>query len=537
MNTVNNKSIFEVYASKLFFILGAAFIPLLATLYISEKVNFEPTIIYSFLIVGFIFFVKITEKSVESPILVYLMLQFIFIISFLDQKILSLAGISLKPHAFVLGFSLLMALYYSIKYFNHLWSSFPTFRYLFIFTIFNVIFYFFHSSNFNISDVKIGYLTGSFFYFEDFSNADAKFIVFLDGICPIIAFTISVLVFNGIKNMKDLRNKVFWLIQVFSFSVLGYYLLALFLVLVRLNQFVFTGSRLTESFLGPSSLAPHLFLLVFIGLKFLINNYDLGNQKKTTLIDHTLTANIFIISLFILLQLGKTGIISLIISIILMFLLAFKIGFRVNILTNWLLKSNSTLSMFSLIGLIFFVIVLSQNVEFIGTTISNLIERFENQSSMSIRQVNWHFFVENWLDKINIFNILLGFGLGASRESIFFISAMQPAGHLVQTIHNHFLEVIYDYGMVGLFYFAAYITMFFNSLNNIMDNRKHILVKGFSVICIAILVFFFIIHQTDGIRVLSSIVIFCLLGIIESIKHNCDCLCKKELNGVEENIF
>ena len=97
---------------------------------------------------------------------------------------------------------------------------------------------------------------------------------------------------------------------------------------------------------------------------------------------------------------------------------------------------------------------------------------------------------------------------------------MQPAGYLVQTVHNHFMEVLYDYGAVGLIYFGALISVLKSNISSFFNpERKEKNMKLYSALIISLMFFFFIIHLTDGIRVISSIVFFSFIGVLESIRY------------------
>jgi hypothetical protein len=150
-------------------------------------------------------------------------------------------------------------------------------------------------------------------------------------------------------------------------------------------------------------------------------------------------------------------------------------------------------------------------------------------NSWYIRKNNWNYFLLHYLNNLDIFKLLFGYGLGASRQAIFYISAMQyDPMYLVQTIHNQFMEMFYDYGLVSFLFYIPMITIFFKNLHKIMFTNINSTIKIFSAINVSMLVFFCIYHLTDGLRVETTIVFFAYLSFCEMCIFTLNDLLSKE---------
>ena len=296
-----------------------------------SPVSFDTDLLmlYGFILAIFIAFVFTFNKSVKSTLIPFLMLIMISIFTFLDQKILMPFGINVKPHAIIMGFALLVAFYYIARNFKYMWLNFPAFKYLFVFFVLNIIYFFFYYSEFNISLYNAGHFTANFFYFEDFSNVDAKLIVFLNSLSALIAFSIGIMVFSDVDKQEEIEQRILKLIKLLVFLFAGYLALAVFLVFVNLNKFVFIDGRLIEDFLGLSSIALPLFLIAFIAFKYYLRN--LKDKTNTHPVNLVIDFNILFITAITLLQAGKTNIISTMLSAGLLIFLLFRTGFRINL--------------------------------------------------------------------------------------------------------------------------------------------------------------------------------------------------------------
>lgn len=140
-------------------------------------------------------------------------------------------------------------------------------------------------------------------------------------------------------------------------------------------------------------------------------------------------------------------------------------------------------------------------------------------SSYSIRTSNWKYFLDYWSSKLDVFNLFFGFGMGKSREIMFYISKSQFSPiYIVQTTHNNYMEMFFDYGATAILYFAPMLIIFFNNLSNLLNKQTRRDIKLISNLSMCLLLFYFIYHLADGLRVPTAIIFFGVLMLLEGIK-------------------
>jgi hypothetical protein len=141
-------------------------------------------------------------------------------------------------------------------------------------------------------------------------------------------------------------------------------------------------------------------------------------------------------------------------------------------------------------------------------------------SSSAIRKENLRLLFAEWNDTLNWVNVLFGYGLAKSRETIFYLSAMRVTGYaqLVQTVHNSYIEFVFDYGMVSLLYFGSIIQLFFSHRRHLRDLKSDATSRLFSLTLIATVLYIAIYGSMDGIRVQMAIQLFALLGFVEGYR-------------------
>ncbi|MDD3149734.1 MAG: hypothetical protein PHV68_02775 [Candidatus Gastranaerophilales bacterium] len=493
-----------IFSDKLLIVIGAIIFPFLAMKLINIPGNFEPMLIFGIFSACFIVGINILKNVFKFPVFAYLIVQLMFIWVFLNQKFLLFSGVNLKLHLVVFGISTLVAIYYIYKNFDYLWNNFTAFRFFFLFFIINIIYFLFYHSDFKLSAIGAGYPVN---FSEAFSDADAKFIIFLDSLCPLVALTISLLTFKKINIYEDFSEKFEKIILYFSGITLAYYIICI------LSKFDFGLSGF-----GVFIVA---FLFLFLGFKLYLNNSNKFHQNN--LINNLLLILVVINFILAFVVANKSILIALIFSLGIFILLCKKAGinlklFNISTNQNKFFRIITLTFCFSLILFLYFL-----STDFVGVITDRIqyyVNGFSSLSTLKIRQVNWHYFVVNWIDNLDLFKTLFGFGIGSSRESIFYISAMQSNCQLVQTTHNHYMDMFYEYGLVALLYFSAFFSVLINNLKDIFNTNKDINIKLFSIVSLSILIFYYIYHLADGVRVINALVIFCLIGLIEAIKFN-----------------
>lgn len=498
-----DKTITKIFNYKIILIIGAGVIALL-TMNTVNLAAIDPLIVFLTLAIGIVTFVLLLEINVVQPPIAYLILQLMFVWIFLDSSILSNIGASFKPYAFVFGLSAITAVIYIFRNFEYLWSNFPVFRLLFLFFIFNILYLLFYHSDFKLSAVRAGYPVN---FASDFSDLSAKYIIFLNSLSAFTAITISLMVFHNTNTMKIFENRLIYIIKYFSFVTLTYFLIVL------------TCFQFNTGVPGPGSFLPFFFYL-FTSFKFFLAG--LKDNLVPSFVNTVLNILVPVSFIMVLLTVNKTGSIAFLFSAICFFLIN-KDEINKIVFSKKAIELRNNRNFKILVCLILtLLLIYSIGAGFIDTIYNkfNIISQGLNtRGTLEIRMTNWHYFIADWFDNLNIIKTIFGFGLGASRELIFFISAMQSGNQLVQTTHNHYMDLFYDYGLVAFLYFGALISILISNIINITNRQTNSNVRIFSSASLAILVFFFIYNLMDGVRVSNGIIFFCLLGFLESVKY------------------
>ena len=146
----------------------------------------------------------------------------------------------------------------------------------------------------------------------------------------------------------------------------------------------------------------------------------------------------------------------------------------------------------------------------------NLTNRFTSADTLNVRLVNWELYNQHWADNLNLFKFLFGFGIDSSREAAFFLSAMHPDPSFQQPhIHNIYLEMFYNYGLIAILFFLPFVLVLAGNFKHILRNKYDI----FHCLSICVVVFFFVFYLTESPSLPSIIVIFSLIGFVESIRR------------------
>jgi len=81
------------------------------------------------------------------------------------------------------------------------------------------------------------------------------------------------------------------------------------------------------------------------------------------------------------------------------------------------------------------------------------------------------------------------------------------------------MEMFFDYGVVALFYFISLILIFYQNTLNLINKKIHNNIKLISNISNCLIIFYFIYHYADGLRVPTAIIFFSALMLFEGIKY------------------
>ncbi len=517
---MNNNSNFltKILSEKIFLVLGSILFAFAGVMFLSDKVDIEPMLIFTVLASGFIIGIQIYKQSFDSSLIPYLFLQFVFAAMSLDQRLFSPLGIKLRPHALIMLFGILCTIYYLKQDFGYYWKKFLSFRLMLLFFIVDLVYFFFYYSSFNLGSAKIGYLIN---FDRSIGNEDAKLIVFLGGLGSFIALTIALTLFKYLKTRESINAYFVKIAHYIVYIFVGYYAMLFLLVASGLSKIQFGAGRLNgEPLFGFDgiNLIFAMFLIFFAGLKSYLEYQHVEYNKK--FMDIALIFLVAMNLIFILLFINKTSIIALTGSLLTFLIVSYKI--KVNVVKSFFGKKTGLviIAALGILGAVLFGAVM-QNSEFIVDTANNIVGRFSSFGTLNVRQSNWQFFIDDWISNLSIFKTIFGFGVGASREAIFFISAMRPGTYLVQTTHNNYMEMFYDYGLMALLYYGAIIAILVNDIKILRDKYAETSMKILSNISLCIILFYFIYHTMDGARVATVIVFFSMLGLLESMKYSC----------------
>lgn len=471
----------------------------------------DKSLVFSVLVIAMAIGWFVLFRAVESPFLTTL-IPLLYVFWCALDSFMGRVAVSLKFNYMALGFLLFAGLLMLYREFKYLWN-FQIVRFFMIFAVLNVIYYFFYSSNFNIEaeGYAYGWKGGS-------QGKDAKFVIFLDSIIVFLACCVPAALFSKINSIEQFKD---------YFSKIGNIFLVGVLILLTFSVISLPSS--------PHLLLPLTFFFV-LGFKFFIDK----NYEKTNMYNFLFLAAIMGLLAVIAFNTNKTAMIA--------FILAFGFFVCLNVFYIKLPFKMVNIPRQKYLTPILFVVTLIVVVcaaESLGVfakisgKINSAISSLSQETGITswyIRKNNWNYFLLHYLNNLNIFKLLFGYGLGASREAIFYISAMQyDYIYLVQTIHNQFMEMFYDYGLVSFLFYIPMITIFFRSLHNIMFTNINSTIKVFSAVSVSMLVFFFIYHLTDGLRVETAIVFFTYLAFCEMSIFTIKKLLSKEKPFVDKN--
>ena len=456
-------------------------------------------------VAGFMLF---TSKIIfQKPLWAILALLAIFFWEALFSKITQLA----------FGLTGLAALGVFLTHFQWLWKL-PVFRWGLGFTLISAIFFFTNASSFQLASIGAGYQSE---LFKNTADSPAKVAVVVWAFSVAVGLMTGLRIFIPKKNQRIQPSPADWLQQwgVFIgmalFFILGFFIIAFPVAMetAHLNMYLpptllFTqfiagwirsgveaGVPLkTPKWLSPSKLSQWLGIMVLI----LWLLFPLIANKAT------LIAGFMVLGLQAII-LKKTGIginwgwpklpkISVIQQLIM--------GVSLTILTVLVLVATGLSTAFT------------EKIDYFANG-------FNNTSTLKIREDNLHHLFEEWRSNLSPKVVLLGNGLAASRHDIFFVSAQRRwnFGILVQTTHNAYVELFYDYGMMALLYFATWAVLFFSALKTVRSNRIHPVAKHAAILILCFTFFFGANGLVDGIVAPCMTQTFTMLGLLEGIRR------------------
>ncbi len=508
----------KIKLTKILTIISCIIFPLLAisVLNIGDKV--DPFAIFAFLAIGMFGFIEVLKKSTKNVLIPYIAMQFMLFIIAINLAFFGPLGLNVKLHTLVFIFGFLIASYALLKDFKYLWKNYMIFRALFIFFIINIIYiscsYYSEFLSSSTIDLFIFRKTGNLTT-RNFNPIEYKFLIYMTSLVPLVTTTMSLLVFKDCKTKEEIFKKFIYVLWIFLLIFAIFNVFALLSAVAGISAPSFSGIRLFWKF-WPGTQMPTFFLGLFTIFFIFCQNFFKNFQVQSNQSAFNIVLNVFILinSLLIVLISVKTALISLVLSLIILIVLLKKNNFTFTVFN---LFTKKPINMFGLSLILLFVVVLVQYSELIW---SNLILRFSNLDTLYLRFGMWANLTEVWRDNLDLFKLIFGFGIDRSKEQAFLASNMLPRADIVPNVHNSFLEMFYEYGLVAFIYFGAIFHILFNDIKAIINQNTDKMLKMISIATFVVIAYFLTYHITDGIKVATAFTFFSLLGFLESLKFS-----------------
>lgn len=479
--------------------LGIILFSYLGANFLSRYVTFarfvDPSLLVSILFVSIVLGLVVLNKAVKNNFQTFIIGQLMFFWMILDAFLIKTTGFSFKPYGLVFGFVVFAAFVYFFRYFNLL-CKFNIFRYLSVFFIINIIYYFCYHSNFNIT------LVSSIYNWTNFSeNQDAKTIVFLNSLAVLTSSILAISAFYNIKTKEQIDKMI---MKTMKISAVAFSLVLLMVIVIgNIN-----GA-------GYQVYLP-IYFLFLLGLKYYIdNNLNISQRYSDVLL-------VFLIGLFglTLLSCNKSALISVLLTTMTCVFINFRLKLKFNIFN---IIKDKRFGLWFILAVVFVILFVAAKFNIIAVVVSKIsdsMEAFQGVTSLYIRKANWKYFLQYWHSHIDSFKVIFGFGLGKSREVMFYSSSMMYSPiYRVQTTHNQYMEMFFDYGLMSLFYYLPLLIIAFRSIVNLFSSTVDKNIKLLSNVSLMLLIFYGLYHTTDGLRVQTAIIFFATLVYLEALKY------------------
>lgn len=472
-----------LFWQRLLLVIFACFSAYLALKTVSIPLPIDGSLLYAtfliFTIVGVFCFIK----TLNTPFFGYIIAQLFFFWVLLDQFLGMTVHIPMKSRVIAFGFIFLTGLIYLFRNFDFLWK-FTAFRFFFLFFLINIVYFFFHYSTFNVS-------LANFAGTGDMSeNQDARVIIFLDSLAVLLMSAISLSLFKDIATKEQLKELIIKLAKVFS-------------VTFALIMLIFAAiGKVKGLFFHISSPIYFMTLLTF---KYYLDNFSTVSKWFNCFLQVVLLL-FFAIPV---LACNKATLISFVAALSVFFLLNFKEKIKI--------------ALSPVAGIVFAAGAIRLGMtDLVTTRLSNAFNSVVNGgiNSFTVRQSNWDHLCDYWANHLDSFTTLFGFGLGKSREVMYYMSRSQYSStYFVQTAHNQYMELFFDYGLVALLLFLPLVMIFWQNIKIVFSQKFAKEIKLLANLSLAVLVFYFIYHTVDGLRATTIITFFSILMFVEGFKY------------------
>lgn len=499
-----------IYFSKVFWMVAfivALALPAALSAPLPSSIPVDRLLVFQALAVAIAMGLAFFQRSLQSTHYAYLVLQMLFVWIGADTNIFGRVGFSFKPHILAVLFAILMTLIYLVRDFGYFWR-FMLFRCIFLFFIANVFYFLFYHTGFVVSSVSAGYPLGKGMVSE-FSEADARSIIFVGSLSTLISVVCGLAVFKE-DTQRTVAVGLERLITVMSALTAFYFLIAII-------------SGFKSGVPGGGLISGLMFFMLLSFYLWVLRerpDLSLGKIPMKTFLPLTLGINLA----FLLVGMNKTMLIGLLVTSGILLTLHQLYGVRLNVgqaISLHLKKTEGKLVVVAvLVGLVAILTLLGTS-DVIAAKLDYFSRGFSTLSTLDVRTGNWRYFGQEWLETLDIFKLLFGYGTGQSRETIFYISAMRQSGTitLVQTLHNTYMEFFYDYGLLALVYYAGIIHIVYTSVRDLLSGERALMVRTVSIMSLCLILFIGIYGLMDGLRVQTLIVFFSALAMAEGLKR------------------
>jgi hypothetical protein len=415
------------------------------------------------------------------------------------------------------GLASVTALGVLFKHYQWLWKI-PAFRLGLGFSLVSALYFFFYSSDFRLTSVQPGYQS---VMFTNAADVPAKITVVVWALSVAVGFMTGLRVFIPAFKGGMQKSPAQWL-QDWGIK-LGLILLVLLGTLLAVFPIVMETNHL-NIYLPPTLLFAQ-FIAGWIQ-SGLAAGVPLKTPQWTTPAKLSQWLGIVVILLWLLFPIiaNKTLLISCSLILFVQAFICHKTGMG----WFWGWPKLPKVSPLQLLISVVVTSILATMVLFatgLNTAIEEKIdyfaEGFSNPGTLGIREENLHHLFEDWESNLSPKIILMGNGLARSRHDIFFVSAQRrwQYGILVQTVHNVYVELFYDYGLMALLYFGTWLFLLSGAISTLRNPRTHLIAKHAATLIVCFAIYTSIYGLTDGIVAAFMAQLFTMLGLLEGIRR------------------
>ena len=457
---------------------------------------------------------------------------------FLDKKIMPCVGLNIKLYADVFMISAIVAFYHLIKNFKYLWTTFALFRYLFIYFVLTGLYLFFHyHSDFRLNNdvlslryaqsLKVGTKINSQVK-REFGDM-AQYVLYIEWLIPLVCTTISLMLFKGLKTLKETQDRIIAIIKYFTLILLVHYSLAGITCLAGLND---TFINIYGDNDPGLNFFFTMFLLVLLGFKYYVSSLE--PDKETGFIQSILNFGmIYDFVLIVFTGIFSVGSSSMILALLVGLPIILVLNSGLGLSFPFFLTAGSYLdpvkknlnkmrelkidSLKQLVKTVSTVVITGL---ILGYFVTRMINTYDSKTiTVGMRIDHWKDAYTAWMRHLDFFKVLFGYGLDKLAEAVYYASNSSSVEQGIVSPHNMFILMIFNQGLVCFFYFGAVLSTVIGSIKAIKDKSVDIGVKIFSTTNISLVASIFVLWFFVDMTLVLRIIFFCMLGFIESVKY------------------